>query len=109
MVCRLNAKICKNLFVDSRGLGSSIDQSVSCNGCGNLKGVRLYCSKGDGKPDCDLENRTRFGKSVTLVLIVMKKVKYGHQLEKNGPNIFVNVPPLKQIVVIDRNTKEMKR
>jgi hypothetical protein len=31
------------------------------------------------------------------------------QLEKNGPNIYVNVPPLKQIVVINRNTKEIKR
>jgi DNA-binding beta-propeller fold protein YncE len=31
------------------------------------------------------------------------------QLEKNGSNIYVNVPPLKQIVVIDRNTKEVRR
>jgi hypothetical protein len=31
------------------------------------------------------------------------------QLEKNGPNIYVNVPPLKQIAVIDRNTKEVRR
>jgi DNA-binding beta-propeller fold protein YncE len=31
------------------------------------------------------------------------------QLEKNGPNIYVNVPPLKQIVVIDRNTKDIRR
>ncbi len=31
------------------------------------------------------------------------------QLEKNGPNIYVNVPDLKQIVVINRMTKEMTR
>ena len=31
------------------------------------------------------------------------------QLEKSGPNIYVNVPPLKQIVVINRTTKEIKR
>lgn len=31
------------------------------------------------------------------------------QLEKSGPNIYVNVPPLKQIVVINRVTKEIKR
>lgn len=31
------------------------------------------------------------------------------QLEKSGPNIYVNVPPLKQIVVINRATKEIKR
>jgi DNA-binding beta-propeller fold protein YncE len=31
------------------------------------------------------------------------------QLEKNGPNIYVNVPDLKQIVVINRNTKELTR
>jgi DNA-binding beta-propeller fold protein YncE len=30
------------------------------------------------------------------------------QLEKSGPNIYVNVPPLKQIVVINRTTKEIK-
>jgi DNA-binding beta-propeller fold protein YncE len=29
------------------------------------------------------------------------------QLEKMGPNIYVNVPDLKQIVVINRNTKEI--
>ena len=31
------------------------------------------------------------------------------QLEKNGPNIYVNVPDLKQIVAINRNTKELTR
>jgi len=31
------------------------------------------------------------------------------QLEKSGPNIYVNVPPLKQIVVINRATKQLKR
>src|SRR6266853_4818153 len=31
------------------------------------------------------------------------------QLEKNGPNIYVNVPDSKQIVVINRNTKELTR
>jgi DNA-binding beta-propeller fold protein YncE len=31
------------------------------------------------------------------------------QLEKSGPNIYVNVPDLKQIVVINRTTKELKR
>jgi len=31
------------------------------------------------------------------------------QLEKNGPNIYVNVPDLKQIVVINRTTKELTR
>jgi hypothetical protein len=31
------------------------------------------------------------------------------QLEKFGPNIYVNVPPLKQIVVVNRTTKEIKR
>ena len=31
------------------------------------------------------------------------------QLEKNGPNIFVNVPDLKQIVAINRTTKELTR
>src|SRR5229473_3858556 len=31
------------------------------------------------------------------------------QLEKSGPSIYVNVPPLKQIVVINRATKEIKR
>lgn len=31
------------------------------------------------------------------------------QLEKSGPNIYVNVPPLKQIVVINRTTKEIRR
>jgi DNA-binding beta-propeller fold protein YncE len=31
------------------------------------------------------------------------------QLEKNGPNIYVNVPSLKQVVVINRHTKEIKR
>jgi DNA-binding beta-propeller fold protein YncE len=31
------------------------------------------------------------------------------QLEKNGPHIYVNVPPLKQIVEINRTTKEIKR
>jgi DNA-binding beta-propeller fold protein YncE len=31
------------------------------------------------------------------------------QLEKNGPNIYVNVPDLKQIVVINRTTKELAR
>ncbi len=30
------------------------------------------------------------------------------QLEKTGPNIYVNVPDLKQIVVINRTTKEIK-
>jgi len=29
------------------------------------------------------------------------------QLEKSGPNIYVNVPDLKQIVVINRNTKQI--
>ena len=31
------------------------------------------------------------------------------QLEKNGPNIYVNVPDLKQIVAINRTTKELAR
>lgn len=31
------------------------------------------------------------------------------QLERSGPNIYVNVPPLKQIVVVNRATKEIKR
>jgi DNA-binding beta-propeller fold protein YncE len=31
------------------------------------------------------------------------------QLEKSGPNIYVNVPDLKQIVVINRTTKELTR
>ncbi len=31
------------------------------------------------------------------------------QLEKNGPNIYVNVPDLKQIVAINRTTKELTR
>jgi DNA-binding beta-propeller fold protein YncE len=31
------------------------------------------------------------------------------QLEKSGPNIYVNVPGLKQIVVINRTTKELTR
>src|ERR1700736_4205163 len=31
------------------------------------------------------------------------------QLEKSGPNIYVNVPDSKQIVVINRNTKELSR
>src|SRR5713226_7705746 len=31
------------------------------------------------------------------------------QLEKNGPNIYVNVPDKKQIVVINRTTKELTR
>jgi DNA-binding beta-propeller fold protein YncE len=31
------------------------------------------------------------------------------QLEKSGPNIYVNVPDLKQIVVINRTTKKLKR
>jgi DNA-binding beta-propeller fold protein YncE len=31
------------------------------------------------------------------------------QLEKSGPNIYVNVPDLKQIVVINRTTRELKR
>jgi len=31
------------------------------------------------------------------------------QLEKSGPNIYVNVPESKQIVVINRNTKELSR
>ena len=31
------------------------------------------------------------------------------QLEKNGPNIYVNVPDLKQIVVINRTTRELSR
>lgn len=31
------------------------------------------------------------------------------QLEKSGPNIYVNVPPLKQIVVINRTTKAISR
>jgi hypothetical protein len=31
------------------------------------------------------------------------------RLEKNGPNIYMNVPPLKQIVDINRTTKEIKR
>ena len=31
------------------------------------------------------------------------------QLEKNGPNIYVNVPDAKQIVVINRTTKELTR
>src|SRR5579864_5009135 len=31
------------------------------------------------------------------------------QLEKNGPNIYVNVPDLKQIVVINRTTKALAR
>jgi DNA-binding beta-propeller fold protein YncE len=31
------------------------------------------------------------------------------QLEKNGPNIYVNVPDLKQIVAINRMTKELTR
>ena len=30
------------------------------------------------------------------------------QLEKMGPNIYVNVPDLKQIVVVNRATKEIK-
>jgi len=30
------------------------------------------------------------------------------QLEKTGPNIYVNVPDLKQIVVVNRSTKEVK-
>jgi outer membrane protein assembly factor BamB len=31
------------------------------------------------------------------------------QMEKSGPNIYVNVPDLKQIVAINRNTKELSR
>ncbi len=31
------------------------------------------------------------------------------QLEKSGPNIFVNIPDLKQIVVINRDTKKITR
>jgi DNA-binding beta-propeller fold protein YncE len=31
------------------------------------------------------------------------------QLEKSGPNIYVNVPELKQIVVINRTTKQLTR
>jgi len=31
------------------------------------------------------------------------------QLEKSGPNIYVNVPDLKQIVVVNRKTKEISR
>jgi DNA-binding beta-propeller fold protein YncE len=31
------------------------------------------------------------------------------QLEKSGPNIYVNIPGLKQIAVINRNTKEISR
>ena len=31
------------------------------------------------------------------------------QLEKSGPNIYVNIPELKQIAVINRNTKEISR
>jgi DNA-binding beta-propeller fold protein YncE len=31
------------------------------------------------------------------------------QLEKNGPNIYVNLPDLKQIAVINRTTKELTR
>jgi hypothetical protein len=31
------------------------------------------------------------------------------QLEKSGPNIYVNVPDLKQIVVVNRNTKQITR
>jgi DNA-binding beta-propeller fold protein YncE len=31
------------------------------------------------------------------------------QVEKSGPNIYVNVPDLKQIVVINRTTKELSR
>ena len=31
------------------------------------------------------------------------------QLEKSGPNIYVNLPGLKQIAVINRNTKEIAR
>jgi hypothetical protein len=31
------------------------------------------------------------------------------QLETSGPNIYVNIPDLKQIAVINRNTKEIKR
>jgi DNA-binding beta-propeller fold protein YncE len=31
------------------------------------------------------------------------------QLEKNGPNMYVNVPDLKQIVAINRTTKELTR
>jgi len=31
------------------------------------------------------------------------------QLEKNGPNIYVNLPELKQIAVINRTTKELTR
>ena len=31
------------------------------------------------------------------------------QLEKSGPNIYVNVPDLKQIVVINCTTKEITR
>src|SRR5438105_3687786 len=31
------------------------------------------------------------------------------QLEKSGPNIYVNIPDLKQIAVINRMTKEIKR
>jgi YVTN family beta-propeller protein len=31
------------------------------------------------------------------------------QLEKSGPNIYVNVPDLKQVVVINRNTKAISR
>lgn len=31
------------------------------------------------------------------------------QLEKTGPNIYVNVPDMKQIVVINRTTKELTR
>src|SRR5207244_5667837 len=31
------------------------------------------------------------------------------QLEKSGPNIYVNVPDLKQIVVVNRKTKDISR
>ena len=31
------------------------------------------------------------------------------QLEKSGPNIYVNIPEMKQIAVINRNTKEISR
>jgi len=31
------------------------------------------------------------------------------QLEKSGPNIYVNIPDLKQIAVINRDTKKITR
>ena len=70
---------------------------------------RLYVACGD-----DEKNAAIAAVDVTTNKRLDEVYKLGaepesFQLERSGPNIYVNLPDLKQIAVINRNTKELSR